>query len=55
MNASTNKPFEDDLVLVTDSMSAFKLRGDGKAFEEDWVRTQHCRNIVGYKHDNGLE
>ena len=55
INASTDKPFEDELVLVADSMSKFKLSGDSKAFDEDWVRSQHRQNIARYKHDNGLE
>ena len=55
MDASSDKPFEDELVLVSDSMSNYKLRSDGKAFEEDWVRSQHSQHIARYDHDNGLE
>ncbi|MCR5676395.1 MAG: hypothetical protein K6G16_11875 [Lachnospiraceae bacterium] len=54
-DASADGPFEDDLVLVSDSLSNFGLRGDGRAFEEDWVRLQHRQHIARFKHDNGLE
>ena len=54
-DASSDQPFEDDLVLVSESMSNYRLWGDGRAFEEDWVRSQHRQNIARYRHDHGLE
>lgn len=54
-DTSTGKPFEDELVLVADTMSNYKLRGDGQAFEGDWIRSQHSQHIARFKHDNDLE
>ncbi|MCR5268450.1 MAG: hypothetical protein K6E16_08035 [Lachnospiraceae bacterium] len=55
IDASTGKPFEDDLIPVQGTLSDYQLLGDGKAFQEDFIRAKHSEHIAQYKHKNGLE
>ncbi len=55
MDASTGRPFEDDLIPVQGTMSDYKLLGEGNTFQKDYVRSLHSQHIARYRHDNGLE